>query len=114
MRESAEHDMRHRGDLLLRGCDQLRVRVAVASGPPAAHAVDEGAAVGEVEVHALGGLDQLGRNRRRDGAVWVPDVVGVELGEVGDGWLGMWLGVRLGVLRGGRLGGFRGCHDTQA
>ena len=62
--EAAEHHVRHalelRGD---RGAD-VRMVVAVAGGPPRRDAVDELAAVGEIQPHAVGALDDERRRRR--------------------------------------------------
>ena len=62
-------------ELLARGAVERRVAVAVDRAPPRGHAVDQLAAVGQAQAHALRGDDRQRGQRCRQRAVWVPDAL---------------------------------------
>jgi hypothetical protein len=55
MGEATEHDMGHAARLLQQGGIQDRVVIAVDGAPPGGHAVDQGAAVSQLQADAMGG-----------------------------------------------------------
>jgi hypothetical protein len=63
MCETAEHDVRHALELRCDGGADVGMVVAVACRPPRRDAVDELAAVGEVEANSVGALDDERRRR---------------------------------------------------
>ena len=82
MGEAAKHDMGHALELLAHGRIELRVTIAVDGRPPGGHAVDQLAAVGELQTAALGSHYRKHRRRIDQRAVRMPDMLTV-VGEPG-------------------------------
>ena len=74
MRQSAEHHMRHRGELSLDGLADMRMVVPVAGAPPGRDAIDQLAAVGQDDPAALGPDHGQRRRRHLHLAIRQPDV----------------------------------------
>ena len=82
--QAAEHDVRHRRELALDRCADVRMVVAVAGGPPRGDAVDQFAAVGQHDAAAVRRGDRKRRRRGLHLRIGQPDVieaVGVPGGE---------------------------------
>ena len=75
MGEAAEHDVRHRLQLLLHGRLDVWVIVSVAGRPPRGDAVDQHAAIGQVDTGAFGAHRLERRCRRLHLRVGSPDRV---------------------------------------
>ncbi len=78
VREPAEHHVRHPPELLSDGGVERGVAVAVDRAPPRGHAVDQLAAVRQLQAHALRRDDRQRRLRAGQRAVGMPDVLAVE------------------------------------
>ena len=74
MGEAAEHDVGHPGHLGAGSVQKLGPVIAVNGGPPAADAIDQFAAVGEVKPGAFGAGDGHGRREGAHLGVGQPDM----------------------------------------
>ncbi len=87
--EPAEHHMAHPPELVADGLVEHRMGVAVDGRPPGRHPVDQLAhpvhRLGQPQPHPRRGLHQVRRPHARHGRVRVPDVLPVEVEQLGRG-----------------------------
>src|SRR5690625_1311301 len=70
--------MAHAVDLLMHGLLDGRMTIAMDRAPPGGHAVDELAAIGQLQLHALGGYHGPDRCRCGHGGIGMPKMLAVE------------------------------------
>ena len=77
--DATEHHVGHFVDLVLGRLVQTRVVVAVDRRPPGRHAVDQRAAVFQLQADSVGARHRVGGQRLGGGGIGVPEVVTVEI-----------------------------------